>query len=637
MILNRFFFSILAFLPAFVPASAQQSLRIYEIQGQGEASPFTGQTVTTQGVVTLTLFGEGQLSGFFIQDTLGDGNPATSDGIFVYGQAEVEPGDYVRLTAEVTEYASRTELTHLQQWEVLREQLPIPYVPVSFPDGLAEAFEAHEGMAVRFTHPLYLNATSALRYDGALELGSERLRSPTDYVEPGSADYEAALARNQADRLLLDDGSTRRNPSPTPFLDADGTCRTGQVVEELLGVLDEVDGTYKVYAIGQPDWTGNERTEAPDEAALGNYSIKVCGYNLEMFFNESELQTTRLVKVLDAVDADLFGLVEVGGGSTVIESLVDALNEAKGSEEYDFIRWSGYAQPSTYTLNHIVYRKSKLEPYSNYFMINTVNPLNRKLVQAFREIATGETFIYSINHFKSKTGSGSGADADQGDGQGQYNSRRRQEAYAVLNRLGELRYYYESDRALVMGDLNSLYREDPIRVFTDAGYEDMVHRYEPESYTYCYDGQVQFLDYSLASPGMQPYVTGATVWHINADEPSFLDYDRSDASQNGPYRASDHDPVIVGLNFSSAGNQAGQRLPEWGLGLWPNPAKASLHVQSEREIRVRIFNLQGSLFLERVLPVGTSVLETGNLPSGSYLLQARTPQGEEKTLKFNIL
>ena len=495
-----------------MPASAQQSLRIYEIQGQGEASPFTGQTVTTQGVVTLTLFGEGQLSGFFIQDTLGDGNPATSDGIFVYGQAEVEPGDYVRLTAEVTEYASRTELTHLQQWEVLREQLPIPYVPVSFPDGLAEAFEAHEGMAVRFTHPLYLNATSALRYDGALELGSERLRSPTDYVEPGSADYEAALARNQADRLLLDDGSTRRNPSPTPFLDADGTCRTGQVVEELLGVLDEVDGTYKVYAIGQPDWTGNERTEAPDEAALGNYSIKVCGYNLEMFFNESELQTTRLVKVLDAVDADLFGLVEVGGGSTVIESLVDALNEAKGSEEYDFIRWSGYAQPSTYTLNHIVYRKSKLEPYSNYFMINTVNPLNRKLVQAFREIATGETFIYSINHFKSKTGSGSGADADQGDGQGQYNSRRRQEAYAVLNRLGELRYYYESDRALVMGDLNGEADTRAQRVLCPRNGEETFlcgELYNTGYYllnkpcgSYCYRGRWQTLDHIIVSGGM---------------------------------------------------------------------------------------------------------------------------------------
>jgi hypothetical protein len=50
-------------------------------------------------------------------------------------------------------------------------------------------------------------------------------------------------------------------------------------------------------------------------------------------------------------------------------------------------------------------------------------------------------------------------------------------------------------------------------------------------------------------------VADATVWHINADEPSALDY--NDYNQPalyhpGPYRSSDHDPVLIGLDLFSA-------------------------------------------------------------------------------------
>ena len=50
-------------------------------------------------------------------------------------------------------------------------------------------------------------------------------------------------------------------------------------------------------------------------------------------------------------------------------------------------------------------------------------------------------------------------------------------------------------------------------------------------------------------------MTGAGDWHINADEPSLLDYDTSfkgpgeDALyQPNAFRASDHDPVLVGID-----------------------------------------------------------------------------------------
>jgi Ca2+-binding RTX toxin-like protein len=46
---------------------------------------------------------------------------------------------------------------------------------------------------------------------------------------------------------------------------------------------------------------------------------------------------------------------------------------------------------------------------------------------------------------------------------------------------------------------------------------------------------------------------GTYVWHINADEPSVIDYNTEFKPQDlyaaNAYRSSDHDPVIVGLNL----------------------------------------------------------------------------------------
>src|SRR5690606_22445069 len=55
---------------------------IYSIQGSGDTALILGP-VTTEGVVVGD-FQVGGKNGFFIQDKTGDGNAATSDGIFVY-------------------------------------------------------------------------------------------------------------------------------------------------------------------------------------------------------------------------------------------------------------------------------------------------------------------------------------------------------------------------------------------------------------------------------------------------------------------------------------------------------------------------------------------------------------------------
>ena len=167
---------------------------------------------------------------------------------------------------------------------------------------------------------------------------------------------------------------------------------------------------------------------------------------------------------------------------------------------------------------------------------------------------TGERFIYSINHFKAKSGSGTGANADQGDGQGMFNATRKGEANSVIDayeteRIGA----YANDKdILIMGDLNAYAKEDPIRVFTDYGMTDL-HRYfhGDSSYSYVYGSLAGYLDHAIVSAEMLPQVTGMTVWHINSDERDCYTYDGY-CNDGSIFRCSDHDPVLVGLRLQSS-------------------------------------------------------------------------------------
>lgn len=630
-------------------AENYDTLAIYQIQGEGNASPVSGQTLVTHGVVTLTLFGENQRNGFFIQDTAGDGNPATSDGIFVYGKQDVESGDYVYVTGKVGEYANRTQLSGISAVDVVDKGVEIPFQEVVFPDDLDGKYESLKGMALCFTQRLYLNSTYQLQKYGQLSLGSQRLRSATDACLPASPEYEELLASNERDELLLDDGSSYSNPSPIPFLDKDGTCRTGQTLNRFKAVLDQEENRYMVYAVGEPQWEGNPRSLVPPLENWGQNDLRIVGFNLEYFYNDEPVQTARILSALWAMKADIFALVEVGGGKQIIQALVDSLNGRDGSQDYAYVAWNGHEPASDYTMNHLVYRQSKVEPYRNSYMVNDVSPYDRKLIQCFTHKASGQRFIMSVCHFKAKSGSGSGQDADQGDGQGVFNYQRVREAYAMKNRLGELRYYYETENILLMGDLNSLYREDPIRIFTDNGYTEQVHRFSDSNYSYVFDGRVQYLDYALASASMQSFITGADIWHINADEPSFLDYDRDPSAGCGPFRSSDHDPVLVRVDFSSAASQEEGTLPMSSgspLKVYPNPARDRVWIEWDapsslvKDGELQLISADGRLCLRQQIFSGSMdcgvEYDVENLPPGVYVWRF-FPQGGDTPASARML
>ncbi|HSN75112.1 MAG TPA: hypothetical protein VL334_08485, partial [Anaerolineae bacterium] len=91
-----------------------------------------------------------------------------------------------------------------------------------------------------------------------------------------------------------------------------------------------------------------------------------------------------------------------------------------------------------------------------------------------------------------------------------------------------------------------------------AGYTNLVDQFlGADAYSYVFDGQWGYLDHALASATLDAQVAGVLEWHINADEPSVLDYNVENKSAGqlvtlysaDRFRSSDHDPVIIGLDL----------------------------------------------------------------------------------------
>jgi predicted extracellular nuclease len=176
------------------------------------------------------------------------------------------------------------------------------------------------------------------------------------------------------------------------------------------------------------------------------------------------------------------------------------------------------------------------------------------LAQTFVVADSGARFTVVINHLKSK-GSSCETDGDPniGDGQGNCNLARTNAAAAIADWVKTDPTASGDEDFLVIGDLNAYPMEDPLTKLKEAGLINLLHE-SASPYSFSFDGQSGALDHALASPSLATQVRGVIEWHINSDEPPLLDYNLENGRDAqlfdpaSPYRASDHDPVIVGLD-----------------------------------------------------------------------------------------
>ena len=321
---------------------------------------------------------------------------------------------------------------------------------------------------------------------------------------------------------------------------------------------------------------------------------------------EFNRQLDKLVSALTEASADVFGLVEIEnefpgfvdasnlGGQTAVERLITELNAALPSADYKFAAPSNgdtFGDSGDAISVGLIYNAAtvKLAEGTTVEVLRDadlaglgVDPgvpvfdgpsTNRAPIAAtFTELSTGESFSVAVNHFKSKGSPGTALEGDQdiGDGVGAANQTR-------LNASIALDAWLKTDPTgsgdpdyMIIGDLNAYAQEDPIQYLLDQGFANMAPRFlEEGEFEYSFGFPISLsdspatqsygaLDYALASASLVDQITGAAEWHINADEAVIFDYNLEFKPQEqadnfyavDPFRSSDHDPLLVGLNLA---------------------------------------------------------------------------------------
>ncbi len=584
---------------------------IPEIQSDQSASPLTGEVVKTTGIVTADFQANEQLRGFYLQDKTGDGNAATSDGIFVFTPSltpdiDVNVGDELEVVAQVDEFFGLTELKNVSELTIIGSGIITP-TPLSLPEANEGDLESVEGMLVEVTSTMTVSQTFFLNRFGQLTLSSPddqgnigRMFQPTNLFPASTVEALAEADSNNRRRLVLDDGSRIQNPDIVPYIGSPPSpVRGGDRVSNLIGVIDfgRIDANspatsdYLLQPTQPPVFTAaNPRTSTPPTSSG---DLIVASFNVLNFFstiddgpnvcglgdqgcrgadNELELQqqTQKLVSAITAIDADVIGLVEIENNgysqNSAIAQLTNAINSALGSEVYQYVTPAGLDFLGSDAIAvGLLFKPASVELIGTATTLNTgafdqtleQGRSRQPLAASFRDIANDAKFTVVVNHLKSKRPPENplgDLNDDQGDGQGSFNLRRTEAANDLAAWLATHPTGIEDPDVLIMGDLNAYAEEDPMLALDSQGYIDLIQSFNGDNgYSFTFDGQAGSLDQALATTALATQVTDVTEWHINTDEPPVFDYNTefnpTEYFSADPFRSSDHDPVIIGLSL----------------------------------------------------------------------------------------
>ena len=504
---------------------------IHAVQGSGEQSPQNATSVTVEGVVVGDFAG---LDGFYVEeeDADADSDPQTSEGLFVYdpGGTDVALGDVVRVTGTVSEYESSgvtlTELKSVSDLTVCGGGASVTPVDITLPVNALGDWERYEGMLVTFPQTLTVDELYNLGRYGEIVLSSGgRLYQPTNVAQPGAA-ADAVADENARRSIMLDDANNEQNIDPTLFpaggLSASNTIRAGYTVSDLIGVIDQRYGTYRVQVNEVPAFdASNPRTDTPSD--VGG-RLRVASFNVLNYFNgdgqgggfptargantsdEFTRQRDKIIHAILALDADVVGLLEIendgDGPDSAIADLVNGLNAAAGENLYAYVPDPAGGSGSDAIKPAMIYRPADVSPVGDPVALRQP-PFDQRrpaLVQAFEETASGERFILVVNHLKSKGCDGADAAGDADTGQGCWNNERVQAVHVLTDWLATDPTGTGEPDVLLIGDLNAYAMEDPLVAFAYAGYTNLVVEYEGfGNYSYVFDGLAGSLDHALAS------------------------------------------------------------------------------------------------------------------------------------------
>lgn len=469
--------------------------------------------------------------------------------------------------------------------------------------------EVFEGMLVQPGDKYFVSDTYQLGGYGTTAFGSiglglgGPLKQETDVAVPGSAEYAAAVADNAARAVTLDDGQSARTAvsSDVPYLTGNPDIRTGVQLSFTKPVVFEWRFQWNFQpttpVTGASDLVsvvgGNIRAANASPQAVGG-DIKLASFNVLNYFttfgkdvagctsyvdrngvpltvkdgcdargawDETNLkrQEGKLVAAINGLGADVVGLEEIENSAkfgkdrdNALKDLVNALNAAAGAgtwayapspatlptlEEQDAIRTAFIYKPATVKLVG-----DSVVLVGDAAFSNAREPL----AQAFAPVSNPRySFVAVTNHFKSKGGScGTPAPAE-----GCFNADRVAQASSLVTFANATAAAAGAEDVFLLGDFNAYSKEGPVTTIEAAGFKHL----NPAEASYVFNGRSGSIDHLFANASAAAKVTGADVWRINADESVLAEYSRynyfasSHFEAGSAYRASDHNPIIVGI------------------------------------------------------------------------------------------
>ena len=585
--------------PAGATASAAQVTapkevkNIGEVQGESHESPLAGKEVIINNVVVTKT----DKTGFYVQDKVSDNNSRTSDAVYVASKDKVESGDLLKVQGTVKEgymeeYSVKpgqtfkkpagsltvtqiinATITKLGKAELpkalnISEKMPkdiVDQTPTKYnPETEAlDYWESLEGMRVEVTKP----KVTGPQYKGDI------------YVLPG--DYKGQKLNNIGG-VNLRPGVQNTEVLPVTVGNKFVAKAKDYFNENISGVVTYKNKTYKIDPNSVPKLQDGGLKREVSKIYPAEDKLTIASYNIENFSannnGHDETPEEKVDKIANSFikevhSPDIITLIEVqdnNGG--VNDGTVDGVKSGEklaqrikslGGPDYKYteiapvdgkdggkpganIRVAYLYNPKRVTLigkekggseeaarfvnGHLEKNPARIDPTSVHF-----EKVRKSLAAEFE--FKGERIVVIANHLKSKLGD----DAIYGSNQPSVENTKakRIEEAKILNAFIKEGLRQNPNLKFVLtGDFNDFEFSDSVKTIVGNELVNLMAEHEQgDRYSYFYRGSNQSLDNILISKNIKDKVVFSPV-HINA---SFME-------EHG--RASDHDPVVVQIDFS---------------------------------------------------------------------------------------
>ena len=579
--------------PAAQVTAPKEVKNIGEVQGESHQSPLVGKEVVINNVVVTKT----DKTGFYVQDKVSDNNPRTSDAVYVASKDKVESGDLLKVQGTVKEgYMEEYSVKPGQTFKKPAGSLTVTQIinatitKLGKAD-LPKALNISEKMPkdiVDNTPTKYNPETEALDYWESLEGMRVEVTKPKVtgpqykgdiYVLPG--DYKGQKLNN-IDGVNLRPGVQNTEVLPITVGNKFVAKAKDYFNENITGVVTYKNKTYKIDPSSVPAIQDGGLKREVSKIYPAEDKLTIASYNIENFSannnGHDETPEEKVDKIANSFikevhSPDIITLIEVqdnNGG--VNDGTVDGVKSGEklaqrikslGGPDYKYTEIApvdgkdggkpganirvaylynskrvtligkekgGSEEAARFVNGHLEKNPARIDPTSVHF-----EKVRKSLAAEFE--FKGERIVVIANHLKSKLGD----DAIYGSNQPSVENTKakRIEEAKILNAFIKEGLRQNPNLKFVLtGDFNDFEFSDSVKTIVGNELVNLMAEHEQgDRYSYFYRGSNQSLDNVLISKNIKDKVVFSPV-HINA---SFME-------EHG--RASDHDPVVVQIDFS---------------------------------------------------------------------------------------